>query len=667
MDYTMEDTQDTIDDLEWLRRAFSARTDTMTLFTTEVQKICSAALDASNIRHAPITSRVKSWESAHGSLLRRQHERILIQRLKSLVESKGRRWEEYARETGLSLNSQDTKLPDGSEDMLATLHDFSGVRISLYFPGDLEKVAAVLEQRFDIVRRTDKGHRSGIDVQSLEERFRSLEDPKNTNQSTLHSKRPQQSIRTFTGYKATHFVVRLRDEYLADINKFGWMDVVGEIQVGTLVMHVWSEIEHDMIYKPLDSQGAEVSEDEKRILDVINGIVLTGEAALRQLEVSTAKRLNKRAEDDEIMASSHYELATWVEKYFETPGKSLEGVGSEWGPLEKVFTILKAAGRRKHIEVTQLIDYAARKTSSRRQLPEEMIWGLCEIQAVDSKWDKPNTSTSPASIAKEARLCALHLVHSINLAMYLDVVEEFLGLAPLPCQVSFSSFLDILHPGQPQYSSIGTAFNIIKCCRAVIDYQFSSTLAKVATQLPTINEVGSFTESGVPRTPPVPGILTRLFPVEQDAEEGKKLDDTGELYHVLDLIDLYVSSEGQSDKAVIWDLLTAQPLNAESKNQNRDRFFVPAQNPGDMPFGRWRLAHTVQVNIEKINSNDVSQETDPNQMRLKTPDGVLRLAYHLYPREQWEDVGKALYVIKGLRHISRKRLRQENDQLAVTQ
>lgn len=138
----------------------------------------------------------------------------------------------------------------------------------------------------------------------------------------------QRSMRTFTGCKATHFVVKLCDKHINEGQKHAWKDIVVEIQVGTLVMHVWSEIEHDMIYKPLNSQDAEVSEDEKRILDLINGIVLTGEAALRQLEASTAQRLNKRAEDENAMASNHFELATWIEKYFTEYKKKFNDTGN---------------------------------------------------------------------------------------------------------------------------------------------------------------------------------------------------------------------------------------------------------------------------------------------------------------------------------------------------
>ncbi len=41
-------------------------------------------------------------------------------------------------------------------------------------------------------------------------------------------------------------------------------------------MHAWSEVEHDLTYKPM--QGT-LSEEELSILDELNGLVLAGEIA----------------------------------------------------------------------------------------------------------------------------------------------------------------------------------------------------------------------------------------------------------------------------------------------------------------------------------------------------------------------------------------------------
>lgn len=397
-------------------------------------------------------------------------------------------------------------------------------------------------------------------------------------------------------------------------------------------------------------------------MDLINGIVLTGEAALRQLEASTAKRINQRAEDENTIMSSHSELAIWIDKYFEANQKSLRGTMSEWGPpLDKVFTILKAAGTLKRFEVIKLIDYAAQKTSSRRDLPGEILWGLCKDRPVCSEWNRPKSVTSGINdIAQEARLWALHLVHSINLAIDLGVVEELLRVAPLFRRVPFSSFLDILHPERPQYASAETAENIIIYCKQVLDCQCNSTLARVAKLLPKTNLVGSLLESYGVRTAPIPIVIVCLFQIDHDMEKENNLDHAGELYRLLSLIEFCLSSGGQGDKTVIWDYLTAPILKSENTKPTRDCFFVPARNshPGDMPFSRWRLEHITQLNIENISSGSIIhaakplQKAKPNQMMSRTLDGVLKIAYHMYPEEQWEDVNNAWRMVKALKRVS---------------
>lgn len=52
-------------------------------------------------------------------------------------------------------------------------------------------------------------------------------------------------------------------------------------------MHAWSEVEHDLIYKPL--QGT-LSKEELAILDELNGLVLAGEIALERLQAAGNER-----------------------------------------------------------------------------------------------------------------------------------------------------------------------------------------------------------------------------------------------------------------------------------------------------------------------------------------------------------------------------------------
>jgi ppGpp synthetase/RelA/SpoT-type nucleotidyltranferase len=53
-------------------------------------------------------------------------------------------------------------------------------------------------------------------------------------------------------------------------------------------MHAWSEVEHDLVYKPLDGDFS----PEEYALDQLNGLVLAGEMALETLQKAQQARLH---------------------------------------------------------------------------------------------------------------------------------------------------------------------------------------------------------------------------------------------------------------------------------------------------------------------------------------------------------------------------------------
>ena len=137
------------------------------------------------------------------------------------------------------------------EEIYDDIADLSGVRVSLYFPGDRGKVDAIISELFNILE------------------FKQF--PEQSKPPTYHKR--------FSGYWANHYRARMRDEILNESQKkYGSARI--EIQVASLIMHAWSEVEHDLIYKPM--QGT-LSEEELSILDELNGLVLAGEIALERL------------------------------------------------------------------------------------------------------------------------------------------------------------------------------------------------------------------------------------------------------------------------------------------------------------------------------------------------------------------------------------------------
>lgn len=84
-----------------------------------------------------------------------------------------------------------------------------------------------------------------------------------------------------------------------------YSDAIIEVQLGSVLMHAWAEVEHDLIYKP---DSGVLSEDETAIIDELNGLVLAGEIALERLQRALERRLSGAAATFE----NHYELAAFI-------------------------------------------------------------------------------------------------------------------------------------------------------------------------------------------------------------------------------------------------------------------------------------------------------------------------------------------------------------------
>lgn len=176
--------------------------------------------------------------------------------------------------------------------------DLAGIRVALYFPSDREVVGQVIKELFDI-----------------EETKTFPENP----HKPKHNKR-------FSGYWATHYRVRLKKSDEVDKR---FTSTVFEIQVASVLMHAWSEVEHDLVYKPFSGN---LTEEELSILDEINGLVLTGEIALERLQKAITERTTKQPE-----ITDKYDLTNFVFSNYKNNFKQID-----FGNTEYLNNYLKA-------------------------------------------------------------------------------------------------------------------------------------------------------------------------------------------------------------------------------------------------------------------------------------------------------------------------------------
>lgn len=222
-----------------------------------------------------------------------------------------------------------------TEEIYEDIADLSGVRVSLYFPGDREKTDGLIMDLFEL-----------IDKKQFPEQ----------------AKHPSYEKR-FSGYWGNHYRARIRgDELPENQKKYGGAKI--EIQVASVLMHAWSEVEHDLIYKPL--QGT-LSQEEYVILDELNGLVMAGEIALERLQSAG----NARIQDKRSSFGSQYDLASYLYNFLSIRFEK-EDVELRMGNVELLFRLLRKLKILKVKEIEPILK-SVKFEKDRRNISQQII------------------------------------------------------------------------------------------------------------------------------------------------------------------------------------------------------------------------------------------------------------------------------------------------------
>ena len=100
------------------------------------------------------------------------------------------------------------------------IEDICGIRIISYYISDIPKISELISKEFNVIEEEDKA-----DLLGLKE----------------------------FAYRSKHFIIRINKKWISAPNYRGLEKLKAEIQVRTILMHAWAEIEHKLNYKS-DSQ-----------------------------------------------------------------------------------------------------------------------------------------------------------------------------------------------------------------------------------------------------------------------------------------------------------------------------------------------------------------------------------------------------------------------------
>jgi ppGpp synthetase/RelA/SpoT-type nucleotidyltranferase len=140
------------------------------------------------------------------------------------IEVRAKSIESFRRKMARAREAESGEIP--VLDPLTEITDLAGVRVITFFPKTLVEVDRILHEQFEIIEIDDKS-----ETLKEDDRF---------------------------GYHSVHYLVRLQPNRteLAEYGRF--KDLVAEIQVRTVLQHVWAEIEHDIQYKSVEAMPATI-------------------------------------------------------------------------------------------------------------------------------------------------------------------------------------------------------------------------------------------------------------------------------------------------------------------------------------------------------------------------------------------------------------------------
>jgi ppGpp synthetase/RelA/SpoT-type nucleotidyltranferase len=209
---------------------YSRERDRYLKLALRVADLCRIAVVEGNAIRAQVTFRTKSVQSFEDKLVR------------------------FSRRPDKNFKTAD--------DVFAQISDFAGVRIATYRPEDEERVIALVSNLF-------VGPDDGAPEVDCKDKL-----------NPAHGQ----------FYRATHIQAFLPEPEL--IGDFGNLRGAScEIQVCSMMAHVWNEIEHDIGYKP-DANGP--SETERGLLETLGHLARAGDAAITRLLAATEARLATR-------------------------------------------------------------------------------------------------------------------------------------------------------------------------------------------------------------------------------------------------------------------------------------------------------------------------------------------------------------------------------------
>ncbi|MGI4759879.1 MAG: GTP pyrophosphokinase [Janthinobacterium lividum] len=107
----------------------------------------------------------------------------------------------------------------GYEQPFTQIEDWCGLRVICYYASDIDRICGILKEEF------------------------AIQTQENTAQRLASNE---------FGYRSTHLILKVKPEWTVTPNYRGLQEIKAEVQVRTILMHAWAEVEHKLAYKSVE-------------------------------------------------------------------------------------------------------------------------------------------------------------------------------------------------------------------------------------------------------------------------------------------------------------------------------------------------------------------------------------------------------------------------------
>lgn len=211
------------------------------------------------------------------------------------------------------------------DQIFAGINDLAGVRIAAYRLEDCERIVEHL-------KRACRGPQGEIEIDRKDKK-----SPNNENY-----------------YRAIHAQVSLpEDQQIGTYDNVG--DISCEIQICTMIAHVWNEIEHDIGYKP--ELGAP-SADEQYHLAQFGRLVRQGDLLVSSLVAAHEQRVSAKPTEDQPATDRHnfVDVHDFVSRMRDFGGSQMMNFSENSGQLLDLLIDLNLASPQSLLEVIKDFD-----------------------------------------------------------------------------------------------------------------------------------------------------------------------------------------------------------------------------------------------------------------------------------------------------------------------